>query len=311
MPVSFEQVSARSREFAARLEAEGEDPADEPQGAMDWFLEQRTGGKPLDYSLYEKARAQIRNMPMATGDVTGWTQLGPGNIGGRTRAILIDPSTPNTMYASGVAGGVWKTTNGGTAWTPLADLMANLAVCTLAFEGEGGGSVNPAVIYAGTGEGYFNSDAVRGAGIFKSTNSGATWSQLANTNNSNFYYVNKIAASPNNPAVLYAATRAGVYKTSDSGANWSAVLTNNGAGGSNGTVIATSAGITDITIRTDLGTDTLICSNRSDGVYRSLDAGGTWTRVLAPANFGRASLAIARSSQTTMYALISDVANGH
>ncbi len=287
------------------------DNPDQPQEAMDWYLLQRTGGAPIDYSLYEKARTEKSVMPQAIGDVNSWTQLGPGNIGGRTRAILIDPATPSTIYAGAVGGGVWKTTNGGTSWSPLDDLMANIAVCTLAFEGQGGGSVNPAVIYAGTGEGYFNSDSIRGAGIFKSVNSGATWSQIATTNNSNFYYVNKIVASPNNPAVVYAATRTGVWKSVDSGANWSIVLNNNGSGGTNGTVVFTSAGIQDLAIRTDLTTDTLICSNRSDGIYRSLNAGGTWTRVSAPAGFGRASLAIAPSNQQTMYALVSDSGNSH
>ena len=100
----------------------------------------------------------------AVRDLSNWQELGPGNISGRTRALLIDPTAPDTMYAAGVAGGVWKTTNGGTLWVPLDDLMDNLAVCTLAFEGQGGLSLNPSVIYAGTGEGYYNGDAVRGAG---------------------------------------------------------------------------------------------------------------------------------------------------
>lgn len=109
----------------------------------------------------------------STGGVLGtWQPLGPGNVGGRTRAIIIDPVTPNTMYAAGVAGGVWKSTNGGTSWFPLDDFMANIAVTCLAFE-----PGNSSVIYAGTGEGFFNADAVRGAGIFKSTDAGATWTR--------------------------------------------------------------------------------------------------------------------------------------
>src|SRR5205085_1552415 len=60
----------------------------------------------------------------ATSGVLGtWQSLGPGNVGGRTRALIIDPVTPNTMYAAGVAGGVWKTTDGGASWSPLNDFM--------------------------------------------------------------------------------------------------------------------------------------------------------------------------------------------
>src|SRR5262245_65416229 len=62
-----------------------------------------------------------------------WAYLGPGNIGGRTRAILFDPNfgSNQTMYAAGVAGGVWKSTNAGGSWTPIADVLKNLAVTTM------------------------------------------------------------------------------------------------------------------------------------------------------------------------------------
>jgi photosystem II stability/assembly factor-like uncharacterized protein len=66
------------------------------------------------------------------------------------------------MYAAGVGGGVWKTTDGGSSWNPLDDLMANIAVASLAMDPS-----NSSVLYAGTGEGFFNIDAIRGAGIFK------------------------------------------------------------------------------------------------------------------------------------------------
>lgn len=105
-----------------------------------------------------------------------WTPLGPGNVGGRTRALVIDPRAPRTMYAGGVAGGVWKTTDGGVSWRPLDDLMANLAVSSLAMDPS-----NSRIVYAGTGEGYYNSDAVRGAGIFKTTDGGLTWTRLPAT----------------------------------------------------------------------------------------------------------------------------------
>ena len=94
------------------------------------------------------------------------------------------------MYAAGVAGGVWKTINGGASWPPLGDFLANIAVSSLALSPK-----NPSVLYAGTGEGYFNGDAIRGAGIFKTTDGGATWTRLAATTGSDFYYVNKIVVS--------------------------------------------------------------------------------------------------------------------
>src|SRR5687768_3398120 len=62
----------------------------------------------------------------------GWTWLGPGNIGGRVREILIDPTNPNTMWTGGASGGIWKTTNGGALWAPMDDFMPTLAIGCMA-----------------------------------------------------------------------------------------------------------------------------------------------------------------------------------
>ena len=82
---------------------------------------------------------------------------GAGNIGGRVRAIIPHPGDPRVMWLGSVSGGVWKTTNGGASWFPLADFMANLAVSSMAID-----PTNPNILYAGTGEGYFNGDSIRG-----------------------------------------------------------------------------------------------------------------------------------------------------
>ena len=63
-----------------------------------------------------------------SGALGTWQSIGPGNVGGRTRALLIDPVNPDVMYAAAVAGGIWKTTNGGNSWAPLNDFLANIAV---------------------------------------------------------------------------------------------------------------------------------------------------------------------------------------
>jgi len=142
------------------------------------------GGKEIPVERYLEAREQMRRMPRystarnqylsaaeaETDQTANWTELGPGNIGGRTRALIIHPTNHDTMYAAAASGGVWKTTDGGASWKPLADVIANIAVNALAIDRS-----DPNVIYAGTGEGFFNFDAIRGAGIFKSADGGATW----------------------------------------------------------------------------------------------------------------------------------------
>src|SRR5215217_258758 len=126
-----------------------------------------------------------------SGALGTWQSLGPGNVGGRTRSLLIDPTDPNVMYAGAVAGGIWKTTNGGSSWLPLNDFLANIAVTCLAFDPS-----NSSTIYAGTGEGFLNADGVRGAGIFKTTDAGAHWTRLAATvSNTNFFFVNDLVVS--------------------------------------------------------------------------------------------------------------------
>src|SRR5262249_18703699 len=147
-----------------------------------------------------------------------WTSLGPGNLGGRTRALVVNPSNPNVMYAGGVSGGVWKTTNAGASWTAMADLLPNIAINSLAMD-----PANSNVIYAGTGEGFFNEDAVRGAGIFKSNDGGVNWSYLASTNTEDFYYVNDLLVSPNNSQRIYAGTATGVWLSTNAGTTWSRV----------------------------------------------------------------------------------------
>ena len=187
---------------------------------------------------YAAARARIDRMPRLSLAETrdgvhaeslftsgGWTFLGPGNIGGRTGALLIDPNDTNTMYAAAVSGGVWKTTTGGAAWTAAGDAMANLAVNSLAFD-----PANTRVIYAGTGEGYFREVIrgtalpIRGNGIFVTSDAGATWQPLPSTNNSDFDYVNDLAVSKPDPHRLYAATRNGLWRSSDPGVPWGSVL---------------------------------------------------------------------------------------
>ncbi len=285
---------------------------DEPEVALEYYASQRlpNGVEALSPAMYEAAETQIDAMPQFNvstgmaepGQPAGlsapqanapWSELGPSNIGGRTRAILIDPNTPSIMYAGGVAGGVWKSTDSGSSWSLLEDFMANMAVVSLAFD-----PTNSNTIYAGTGEGVYNGDAVRGGGIFKTTDAGATWVQLANTNNSNFYYVMDIVVSSNNANHVYAATRTGVWKSTDAGATWGLSNAPDGV----------NSRCTDLAIRTDVNPDTVLaaCGTFSiqGGIHQTVNGGTNWTEVFTEANMGRASLAIAPSDQAVIYALI-------
>lgn len=176
----------------------------------------------------EIARQQMEMRMSARGQqiqALSWIERGPDNIAGRTRAIFVDSrdATGNTVFAASVSGGIFKTTNFNTSatWAPVNDQMSNLAVTSLVQS-----PVNANTMYAGTGEGWFNVDAVRGAGVFKSTDGGVTWTRLTST--SNWEYVQDMAVdlSGNVYATLRAGSTAvrGVYRSADGGITWVQVL---------------------------------------------------------------------------------------
>lgn len=233
-----------------------------------------------------------------------WTSVGPANVGGLTRALLVNPTKPSTMYAGASGGGVWKTTDSGVTWTPLTDLSPTTSVHSLAFDPS-----NTNTIYAGTGDSIGGSVTIRGQGIYATYDAGATWSVLPGTaRDPNFFIVYKIVVSPRDSKRIYAATSTGIQTSADGGATFSRTLSR----------VAPNSGCEDLLIRTDQSTDYLFaaCGRFNvpqSMVFRNIDAANSdtpWESVLALAGQGRTSLAIAPSNQSTIYALVTDVTPG-
>jgi photosystem II stability/assembly factor-like uncharacterized protein len=322
-------LSTRSGATPIRLESAeaGEEAGDDPDEAAEFYLLKRTGGDPLPVERMLAARERAHAMPVysiasrrfvSPGAKTSgvrdaalgtWQPLGPGNAGGRTRALVIRPDDPNTMYAGTVGGGVWKTTDGGQTWTPLTDLLPSIGIGALAMDPQ-----SPDTLYAGTGEFYTNTNTtgntIRGAGIFKTTDGGATWTQLAGTTGSSFwYYVNKLVISPNDSRRIYAATWDGIALSVDAGATWRTVLSRPG----------NQIGCQDLAIRTDQAKDYIFagCSGGSGvtnpAIYRNVDAAGagTWDIVFTTPNMWRSTLAIAPSNQSIIYAAVASTETGN
>jgi photosystem II stability/assembly factor-like uncharacterized protein len=222
-----------------------------------------------------------------------WTWLGPGNIGGRIRAIVIHPQDPNVMWVGSASGGIWKTTNGGADWQPLDDFMASLSVGCMALHPD-----DPDLLYAGTGEGFFetvegstNTAAVRGAGIFKSMDGGATWTQLPSTANPDFYFVNRIAFSPADSDIMLAATGTGIWRSADGGATWTRRATFNAL---------------DVKFHPTDGMKAVAGGHHTeDGPYYSTDGGLTWA-LATGAGGHRQELSYALSNPNTVFAAVSD-----
>ncbi len=266
---------------------------DQPDKALLWYYEQRAypnGSIPDNWreEAYRHIQLQNRRTELSP-NALSWTQVGPSNIGGRIRAIAVHPSDPNTVYLGAVAGGVWKSTNGGSSWTALNDFMENLAVCALVIDPN-----NPNIVYAGTGEGFFNLDAIRGAGIFKSTDAGASWNRLSSTNNSNFYYVNDLDINSTDGR-LYAATRKGLFVSTDGGNSFTGLLT--GSGGAD-------VHCTDIEIAYTSPARIFAAFGLFDqsSIWLSTDGGVSFNQNYAQTNMGRIEIAVSKSNPLVAYA---------
>jgi len=167
-----------------------------------------------------KARAQIAEMNFRSrfsGESELWVERGPDNVPGRTRALVISPADRNVMWTGAVGGGIWKTTDGGANWTNLGDKIENLAICFMAID-----PANPNILYAGTGEGYFNGDAIQGSGILKSVDGGTTWNMIPGT--SQFAGVNRIAISPTDSnRILISVQYGGLFRSTNGGTSFTKV----------------------------------------------------------------------------------------
>ena len=232
------------------------------------------------------ANQQVKQFFSRESAITGinWIERGPSNIGGRTRAILFDKNdaTNNTIFAGGVAGGIWKCTTLGNAtpnWIKISDVLDNIAISCIVQD-----QTAPSVMYFGTGEIWGNLDAQRGLGIWKSADGGATWDHLSSTSASQFNYVQNIVLTS---YAIFAGTGSGLMKSTDGGNSWTTVLINK---------------ISDLQMAAN---GDLYASDFLGNVYKSTNAqqgaGGTWINTSLPGSHQRLKLATAPSDANKVY----------
>lgn len=257
------------------------------------------------------ARSGRRAVPEAllqTAALT-WTNAGPFNIGGRVTALAPGP-TGTTVFLGAANGGVWKSTNSGTNWSPVFEEPYSIGALAL----EPG---NPNVVYVGTGEANSAVDSYDGAGVFRSTDGGLGWASLGLTATRR---IARIAVDPQNVSRIFVAAMGpqfstspdrGLYRSEDGGAHWSKVL-----------FVSDSTGVTDVVIN-PAHPETVYAATwerirrptyrraygPESGIWRSVNHGTTWTLLAgglpAPSeNIGRIALALAPSRPSTIYAQI-------
>ncbi|HKI46684.1 MAG TPA: hypothetical protein VKA08_15250, partial [Balneolales bacterium] len=251
-----------------------------------------------------------------------YSQAGPYNVGGRTRALGITMNSsnqPNIYIAAGVSGGVWKSTDAGSTWTLTTSPGQSMSVTSLAQD-----PINKNTWYYCGGEFVGNSAATngapyRGGGVFKSTNNGDSWSVLPTTQvtdqasyNNIYQYCSKIVVSPTTESVFVCSNAGVIMRSTDGGTTFTQVLGGinnhyftNIAVASNGILIAALSQFANQT-----------STSSPPGIYLSTDDGTTWNPITPstfPTKYERTVLAFAPSDPTVAYSLTytGSQVNGH
>jgi len=296
---------------------------DNPYAASEFRWEMITGGKSnidpvqLRSKAIEKTKLSISEDArlLKTNAIT-WTAVGPGNIGGRIRSIIIDPSNSSNILIGSVSGGIWKTTNGGTSWSPKLDDQDPIAIGSMVLVGS-------STVYAGTGEGWRNIDAVYGGGIYTSTDFGDNWSLLSSTTGANVWNFKNVLQLAKDPSDnVYAITKAynrkdgvgssyynygGLFMTTNSGTDWTNIGPTDTATHyfNPSDVIAISSSVILFA--------TMDNGGALGGIYRTTDSGSNWTKVtsgLPTSSYRRIAMAQDPNSSSTIYAVFESTTTG-
>ncbi len=261
----------------------------------------------------DAAEARRPRDPMSTPTFNGLRMrlVGPAVISGRVVAFAVNPKNRAEYYAAAASGGLWKTINAGTTWTPVFDGEASYSIANVVLDPK-----NPSIVWVGTGENNAQRSVSWGDGVYKSEDGGKTWKNLGLKKSE---HIGKIAIDPRDSRVVYVAAQGplwssggdrGLFKTTDGGKSWKNVLPN----------VTENTGVTDIVIDPD-NPDTLyaatwqrrrhvftyISGGPESAIYKSNDAGDTWTKLrsgLPTDDMGRIGLAIAPGDSSMLYATI-------
>ncbi|MBN2668669.1 MAG: T9SS type A sorting domain-containing protein [Bacteroidales bacterium] len=289
-----------SYKYIPRAFEKGQQKAENgPQGAAEllWKMRVNPHTGTISREDIERAEKSFENFKLAKGGKSSgslnWQFVGPDDVGGRTRAFMVDKRDNKTLWAAGVAGGLWKSTTNGLSWIPVdINNFNNLSISSICQDDDNNFYIGTGEYFAGTVSTNTTSRGFEGNGIYKSTD-GTTFTRLESTNeNSNFSIVNKIVYSSVNNA-LYAATTSAVMISTDGGVTW-------------GNPYGKFGIATDVEVGSD-GTVVFAMNSGEHRVY--VVQAGTNTAVSKASyfdtGFDRIEVAISPSDPNYMYALCS------
>ena len=242
--------------------------------------------------------------------------VGPSR-GGRVTTVTGVPSQPRTFYMGVASGGLFRTTDGGATWTPIADgkiplgSMGSIAVA----------DSDPNIIYVGTGSDGVRSNVSTGRGVYKTTDGGATW-QFVGLYNAG--QIGAVRIHPTNPNVVWVAAygdafkqnpERGVFKTDDGGRSWRKVLSiSDGVGAMDVELQPANPNVVYAWMsRLERKPWTIISGSREGGFFKSTDGGEKFTRIstgLPSELIGKANLAVTNAKPDRLYALIEALPGG-
>lgn len=259
------------------------DEADET-GPPPWGY-YRIVGSAVPETLRDPGPATKRYNPLS------WSPIGPrpisneywagnANASGRVIGLAPHPTNANICYISAASGGVWKTTNGGTNWTPLTDELPTTNGGAISLDPS-----NPDVVYYGTGEWQQGS---QGDGLYRSTDAGASWVRIATVSQTG-NQISGVGVAPGNPALVHVTSTGGYSRSTNGGVSWTKPLTGNCSAL---TLDPSNANIVYV-------------AQASGGVWKSTNGGSSFTKLtsgLPASGFNRVCMDISKSNPSVLYA---------
>lgn len=209
---------------------------------------------------------------------------------GRVNVVYVDPSNENTIYIGTPAGGIWKSTTGGTNWVPLSDNLPQIGVSGIVVD-----PTNSDIIYIATGD-RDASDSYS-IGVMKSLDGGLTWNTTGLTFTGTDTFAGDIVINPTNVNELLVATSNGIYKTINAGTTWNQVRTGDFSQGS---------------IRIKPNNPNVVYAVSENRFVRSTNFGSTFTTITSglPSSSGRLLLDVTPADENVIYILSADNSSG-